>query len=765
MKKIYYLTILVICFNVPDLYAYEVETHAKLSEQAILLSILGESESSPLNNMGLHSSLDIGVDLVEQSQIIGLYYPKFSDSKNNGVEISQLMQNGAIYEDDDIRSLQHFYDPENDRALKALGLEFLLSINKSPDWSLEDNFDITDPDQDFSYKSAVVSYFKALTAETEGEQNTNWGKTFESLGRIIHHIQDMAQPQHVRNDVHCPIVGCAAVHVLSIGTLGAYDPSYYENYTAKHIRTGVGVPSSIDIKKGYPIPEFDTAREFWASPDDKGLADFTNQNFVSKDTNFNIKNSALSTNALYDLPAPRLTRNQETLTNLLNDGGATCQELLDTGPIDLPAGADCIVEFIETSISDNKNPTYNGVNMRAASLSLYDEYLDKYNILDLQIEPEENHLVDIDEVPTLNRFNYDAAHQYLIPRAVAYSAGLINHFFKAKFEVTVDNVNKEVVFKNLSGEVMNGEFLLYVETPDTKLRSLHQTWDANGLAYNSELSATVSVSGLTQYDQKLMFIYRGNLGNESDLEYVYGYAVNVKNSRRSVLYVNHGTINNDANFEIHTSFYYNLRLLQFNSSFNVLFENNTTKYTIQNLHKGVGDCVIEAVGSWERIVQGIDTDLPFNTAVNNSFKNGGADGFLTFDDLVSLIGLSVPTVADCASAPYGYRSMAWDGGWISKFTVIPRVDLGFYKDNLAGSGNGLIFLAEHDMQILDGETCRNITTIQDIRNSWVPNSIATGDFDFTYEYPGIAQFYSDDSVGFLKNYFTDSIANNSCPLN
>ena len=28
---------------------------------------------------------------------------------------------------------------------------------------------------------------------------------------------------------------------------------------------------------------------------------------------------------------------------------------------------------------------------------------------------------------TLNALNYDAAHNYLTPRAVAYSAGLINH--------------------------------------------------------------------------------------------------------------------------------------------------------------------------------------------------------------------------------------------------------------------------------------------------------------------------------------------------
>jgi hypothetical protein len=35
----------------------------------------------------------------------------------------------------------------------------------------------------------------------------------------------------------------------------------------------------------------------------------------------------------------------------------------------------------------------------------------------------------------LNRFTFDAAHQYLIPRAVAYSAGLINYFFRGQLDV------------------------------------------------------------------------------------------------------------------------------------------------------------------------------------------------------------------------------------------------------------------------------------------------------------------------------------------
>jgi hypothetical protein len=36
----------------------------------------------------------------------------------------------------------------------------------------------------------------------------------------------------------------------------------------------------------------------------------------------------------------------------------------------------------------------------------------------------------------VNRFTFDAAHKFLIPRAVGYSAGLINYFFRGQLEIT-----------------------------------------------------------------------------------------------------------------------------------------------------------------------------------------------------------------------------------------------------------------------------------------------------------------------------------------
>ena len=40
-------------------------------------------------------------------------------------------------------------------------------------------------------------------------------------------------------------------------------------------------------------------------------------------------------------------------------------------------------------------------------------------------------LCPVSRLFALNRFNFDDAHKILIPKAVSYSAGLINYFFGA----------------------------------------------------------------------------------------------------------------------------------------------------------------------------------------------------------------------------------------------------------------------------------------------------------------------------------------------
>lgn len=44
------------------------------------------------------------------------------------------------------------------------------------------------------------AYFDALTKGTSAERDQNLAKTFQALGQVVHLVQDLAVPAHVRDD-------------------------------------------------------------------------------------------------------------------------------------------------------------------------------------------------------------------------------------------------------------------------------------------------------------------------------------------------------------------------------------------------------------------------------------------------------------------------------------------------------------------------------------------------------------------------------------
>jgi hypothetical protein len=72
----------------------------------------------------------------------------------------------------------------------------------SPDWAIEDTGDVTELGtgiaQNFSYRSAEQYLYAGLASQTAADRKTNLGLMFQSLGQVIHHIQDMA---HTGRDV------------------------------------------------------------------------------------------------------------------------------------------------------------------------------------------------------------------------------------------------------------------------------------------------------------------------------------------------------------------------------------------------------------------------------------------------------------------------------------------------------------------------------------------------------------------------------------
>ena len=181
MKQAFRLFIIVAIVSHPVMvFSYEQPTHVKLSEQATKASVLGKLDEKVLISLGLKPSIE------DPSQV-------FPNAKNNPRRIIDLVTDGADFEDSDSRSINHFYDPVHNVPLSVP----LIPTYMSPDWALDDKADING--QEFSYKRAKQYLYDALTKGTKDERDKNFGLTFQTLGQVIHHIQDMAQPPHTRN--------------------------------------------------------------------------------------------------------------------------------------------------------------------------------------------------------------------------------------------------------------------------------------------------------------------------------------------------------------------------------------------------------------------------------------------------------------------------------------------------------------------------------------------------------------------------------------
>lgn len=366
-------------------FAYKQPTHMEISRLAADRSNLNE-EGFVLQELGLRP--------YQLEQV----FPNLNGDKKS---VRELIADGANFEDSGVRALNHFYDPANDRGLSnPVGDPFI----RSPDWALG----VTDGPfvQENSWGDARDYEYKAITERLRSERHKSFGLLFQTLGQVIHHIEDMSQPEHVRNDPHFEIIEGTTL-------FGIQDPSLIEEYTnTKYIENGTALPSD------YPVVTLATARSYWHTNvpgngsqsvlSGKGISEFTNRGFVSKDTNFrgSLPGTVVS-NPDYEQP-------------VFNESQETVLDITSFRPNTNLSGE---IHFFGNTVRD----VYTGEeteNLFMTTLSVFDEDLARYT-------PQ------VGQVFSLNSINYDAYHSFLMPRAVGYAAGLLDHFFRGRLEVTL----------------------------------------------------------------------------------------------------------------------------------------------------------------------------------------------------------------------------------------------------------------------------------------------------------------------------------------
>jgi hypothetical protein len=437
--------------------AYEIPNHADMSRTALEKSILAANANEKLFKIGL-KKLDVADNnqrfplpsslpaipmcfgVVRDSNgamvantALGVQPPWNTDSGRTVLSIANLIRYGACYEDNEgallltnQRPIAHFYDPQRSGAAIRSGEP------SSPDWMLLGATGTVAGSNHFGWADARAAFYDALTyksdlasvsaADNEVLRKLQWAKTFQSIGHLIHHLQDMAQPQHVRSDDHCDAAQCAAVPGLT------YKPSGYEkhllNNRLEFVQT-LAASASAPIMFGLP-------REFWSLqgnsvtghyPSNQGIAAYTATNFVSAGTNFRREfNGAVYVTApdpTHPFPQPASQTNDVSLTTLYANAPQSTLDIIKNTLCNGNATT-CYMKFLGT----NADPS-----ARTAATSIFSPEL---------LNPSNTYVGDRLLGPyTQNYWTYDDAATKLVPRAVEYSAGLINYFFRGEMEISL----------------------------------------------------------------------------------------------------------------------------------------------------------------------------------------------------------------------------------------------------------------------------------------------------------------------------------------
>ncbi|MFC1837414.1 hypothetical protein ACFLYW_01880 [Thermodesulfobacteriota bacterium] len=517
MQKIYIAIIAVCAFIICSSlmsFAYDSEVvHPQINKSAVYLSEI----DSILNNM--------------------LNFEDGVDTKFSGFTVHYLIGDGGSTEDLPPRWINHFHDPLKPWSAAGLLAPFS-GYDSSIVWAQKkwQNLEGT-----FSWDTARKSYYLAITTGSDGE----FEKTFRSIGQVMHLLADSSVPAHVRNDLHPfdpELVG--TLNLLSPSIFIKYDhliSDPYEKWAQEHCKGPDSIyyqSEKVDLSifnnmiptsdtdfasASIPISALWDQNQYtsttapqnltWGESESIGLSEFTNANFVSFSTNFS------------DYPHPAY---EDTDLSYLE---WTNPELIDAedGKIDKKL-------YLRA-----QNGPLTGV--RIASIGYFD-----YALLNMGL----NSLIS----PVLDDKVHEDYASVLIPRAVGYSAALLDYFFRGTIEVkpirpedievsmiegvgnrisglrvdllnsTMDQLPNETMGEGLLVAVVKyttGNVSEYSVSEEVIINVQNNNFVSHEIFNEYEFTFSNSIP-LSATDTEIQIVFKGTLGNEQDIAVAVGRA-------------------------------------------------------------------------------------------------------------------------------------------------------------------------------------------------------------------------------------------------
>jgi hypothetical protein len=184
MKRILKITLvlsMLLCIGPLQLYAFKEETHSAINAYIAQGQINDFSLNDYLTNQ-------LGFEGGAQKVI------QFGESKR----IWQWIGKGGETEDATwLRSCNHFHDPISNTGFNGI----LCNGDSSMTWAQKPK-STQDPGGYYSWFDTRDFFYKALTTNTKTDRDKFFAETFRGVGQLMHLVQDISVPAHVRNQAH-----------------------------------------------------------------------------------------------------------------------------------------------------------------------------------------------------------------------------------------------------------------------------------------------------------------------------------------------------------------------------------------------------------------------------------------------------------------------------------------------------------------------------------------------------------------------------------
>ncbi|MDA8139428.1 MAG: hypothetical protein M0036_12320 [Desulfobacteraceae bacterium] len=471
-------------------------THRDLTDYATNYSVLGPNEDY-LNRIGFKT----GLGELLPGAANGFPWPSTvcdDKTKQTICTIKDWLKYGAEKEDASkylpvveasVRSLNHFHEP-----ISNMGLHDSAQGESAQEWAQDAAAQSRVVQGDQSWSAARQLYYDALTAPEETVRKQTFAMLFKGLGHQMHLVQDMAVPYHVRNDAHASDALQGEEWYNPLHWMARNTPLYFETWAKNNrdIINGLAaapyfpadnVSCPDEHARGLITDLWDLQVYNGTNPSasaDQGLAEYTNANFFSEDTVFAAENKAPGDPHYF--PYPKLTStdiSQVVAKSLMNPNGTFYLSKIGDGE----------------TINNFARMGYLGTQVLLLNGSyIPDCYLD-----------EEVHR------------SYAAK---LVPRAVGYSAALLNYFFRGIVELVPDEEEGHgYVIENKTEDEMVGTFEIYYDNKQCVRQSLWSgSFDLGTQSSGNNKSGPIEFEhpNDAQEPGKYIIVFSGRLGNEEN---------------------------------------------------------------------------------------------------------------------------------------------------------------------------------------------------------------------------------------------------------